>query len=175
MGPAPVIGVSVGLRRGGESGAPKAGECGRPGLASGAPRPKPGGPNPGDERGVSAVSRTAPATSRSTCGAAAGGALNGGVMGLPDTPETDSAPPATTGARGDVAGEPLPERPRDTESAGSSGAPMSSPQFTLSPTEITAPQMEQRARSVVLVILAGSTRKSDRHSGQATFICQRRR
>jgi hypothetical protein len=44
----------------------------------------------------------------------------------------------------------------------------------LSPTGITAPQTEHRARRLVLVTFAGSTRKIDRHSGQATFICQRR-
>lgn len=46
----------------------------------------------------------------------------------------------------------------------------SSPQFTAAPTGISPPQTEQRARIDTLVILAGSSRKTDRHSGQDTFI-----
>ena len=46
----------------------------------------------------------------------------------------------------------------------------SSPQFTDAPTGMRPPQTEQRARIVTLVILAGSSRKTDRHSGQDTFI-----
>ena len=46
----------------------------------------------------------------------------------------------------------------------------SSPQLTAAPTGIRPPQIEQRARIETLVILAGSSRKTDRHSGQDTFI-----
>lgn len=46
----------------------------------------------------------------------------------------------------------------------------SSPQLTAAPTGIRPPQTEQRARIDTLVILAGSTRNTERHSGQETFI-----
>ncbi len=46
----------------------------------------------------------------------------------------------------------------------------SSPQFTAAPTGINPPQTEQRARIDTLVIFAGSSRKTERHSGQETFI-----
>ncbi len=38
------------------------------------------------------------------------------------------------------------------------------------PTEITPPHTEQRARTPAAGTFAGSTRKTDRHSGQLTFI-----
>ena len=47
---------------------------------------------------------------------------------------------------------------------------MSSPHCTAAPTGIRPPQTEQRARIDTLVILAGSSLKTDRHSGQETFI-----
>jgi hypothetical protein len=53
---------------------------------------------------------------------------------------------------------------------GVGAAGRSSPQFTDAPTGMRPPQTEQRARIVTLVILAGSSRKTDRHSGQDTFI-----
>ena len=46
----------------------------------------------------------------------------------------------------------------------------SSPQLTAAPTAMSPPHTEQRARIETLVILAGSSRKTDRHSGQDTFI-----
>ena len=46
----------------------------------------------------------------------------------------------------------------------------SSPQFTAAPTGMSPPQTEQRARIDTLVILAGSSRNTERHSGQDTFI-----
>lgn len=46
----------------------------------------------------------------------------------------------------------------------------SSPQLTAAPTGISPPQTEQRARIDTLVIFAGSSRKTVRHSGQETFI-----
>lgn len=46
----------------------------------------------------------------------------------------------------------------------------SSPQLTAAPTGMRPPQIEQRARIETLVILAGSSRKTERHSGQDTFI-----
>jgi hypothetical protein len=46
----------------------------------------------------------------------------------------------------------------------------SSPQLTAAPTGISPPQTEQRARIDTLVIFAGSTRNTERHSGQETFI-----
>lgn len=57
------------------------------------------------------------------------------------------------------------------------GAPGASAslQPALAPTGMIPPQTEQRARSDTLVILAGSTRNTERHSGQETFIDPRRR
>jgi hypothetical protein len=46
----------------------------------------------------------------------------------------------------------------------------SSPQLTLAETGITPPQTEQRALTAAPTTLAGSTRKTDRHSGHDTFI-----
>lgn len=46
----------------------------------------------------------------------------------------------------------------------------SSAHCTAAPTAISPPHTEQRARIETLVILAGSTRKTDRHSGQEMFI-----
>jgi hypothetical protein len=46
----------------------------------------------------------------------------------------------------------------------------SSPQLTAAPTGIKPPQIEHRARIERLVIFAGSSRNTDRHSGQETFI-----
>jgi len=46
----------------------------------------------------------------------------------------------------------------------------SSPQFTAAPTGMSPPHTEQRARMATLVIFAGSSLKTDRHSGQETFI-----
>ena len=46
----------------------------------------------------------------------------------------------------------------------------SSPQLTAAPTAMSPPHTEQRARIATLVIFAGSSRKTDRHSGQETFI-----
>lgn len=46
----------------------------------------------------------------------------------------------------------------------------SSPQLTAAPTGMSPPQTEQRARMDTLVIFAGSSRNTERHSGQETFI-----
>jgi hypothetical protein len=46
----------------------------------------------------------------------------------------------------------------------------SSPQLTAAPTGMRPPHTEQRARIEMLVIFAGSRRKTERHSGQDTFI-----
>ena len=46
----------------------------------------------------------------------------------------------------------------------------SSPQLTLAETGMTPPQTEQRALTAAPTTLAGSTRKTDRHSGHETFI-----
>lgn len=46
----------------------------------------------------------------------------------------------------------------------------SSPQLTTAPTGIRPPHTEQRARIDTLVIFAGSSLKTERHSGQETFI-----
>jgi hypothetical protein len=55
------------------------------------------------------------------------------------------------------------------------GVARSSVQRTLAPTGMMPPQTEHRARSATLVILAGSRRNTERHSGQVTFIDDRRR
>lgn len=60
--------------------------------------------------------------------------------------------------------------PVPTDLTGTGTAGSSSPQLTAAPTGISPPQIEQRARIDTLVILAGSRRKTDRHSGQETFI-----
>lgn len=54
--------------------------------------------------------------------------------------------------------------------AGAGAVGSSSPQLTAAPTGIRPPQIEQRARIETLVIFAGSSRNTDRHSGQETFI-----
>jgi hypothetical protein len=46
----------------------------------------------------------------------------------------------------------------------------SSPQLTAAPTGMRPPHTEQRALIETLVIFAGSSRKTERHSGQDTFI-----
>jgi hypothetical protein len=46
----------------------------------------------------------------------------------------------------------------------------SSVQRTLSPTAMMPPHTEQRARRLTLTTRDGSTRNTDRHSGQLTFI-----
>jgi hypothetical protein len=45
-----------------------------------------------------------------------------------------------------------------------------SPQLTAATTGMRPPQTEQRARIEMLVIFAGSRRKTEWHSGQETFI-----
>src|SRR5262245_29826486 len=75
---------------------------------------------------------------------------------------------ACTGVRGRaVIGFTPAELPTAT-GAGTAGK--SSPQLTAAPTGMSPPQIEQRARIETLVIFAGSSRKTDRHSGQETFI-----
>ena len=54
--------------------------------------------------------------------------------------------------------------------AGEATTGSSSPQLTAAPTGIRPPHIEHRARMETLVIFAGSSRKTDRHSGQETFI-----
>lgn len=54
--------------------------------------------------------------------------------------------------------------------AGAGTVGSSSPQLTAAPTGINPPQTEQRARIDTLVIFAGSSRKTVRHSGHETFI-----
>lgn len=54
--------------------------------------------------------------------------------------------------------------------AGTSASGKSSPQLTLADTGITPPHTEQRALTAAPTTLAGSTRNTDRHSGQDTFI-----
>jgi hypothetical protein len=46
----------------------------------------------------------------------------------------------------------------------------SSPHVTAAPTGMRPPQIEHLARIDTLVIFAGSSRKTERHSGQETFI-----
>jgi len=47
---------------------------------------------------------------------------------------------------------------------------MSSPHWTAAPTGMSPPQTEHRARIDTLVIFAGSSLNTERHSGQETFI-----
>jgi hypothetical protein len=63
----------------------------------------------------------------------------------------------------------LGELPAPT-AAGAGTVGNSSPQLTAAPTGIRPPHTEQRARIDTLVILAGSSRKTVRHSGHETFI-----
>jgi hypothetical protein len=60
--------------------------------------------------------------------------------------------------------------PADDVTRGAGTVGNSSPQLTAAPTGISPPQTEQRARIDTLVIFAGSSRNTDRHSGQETFI-----
>jgi hypothetical protein len=66
----------------------------------------------------------------------------------------DGVDPAATGSR----------RARDVPDG------RSSPHCTAAPTGINPPHTEHRARIDTLTIFAGSIRKTDRHSGQETFI-----
>lgn len=54
--------------------------------------------------------------------------------------------------------------------AEASASGKSSPQLTLAETGMTPPHTEQRALTAAPTTLAGSTRKTDRHSGHETFI-----
>ena len=60
--------------------------------------------------------------------------------------------------------------PAVTLLAGAGTVGNSSPQLTAAPTGMSPPQTEQRARMDTLVIFAGSSRKTVRHSGHETFI-----
>ena len=62
------------------------------------------------------------------------------------------------------------EVPAATLAAGAGTVGNSSPQLTAAPTGISPPHTEQRARMDTLVIFAGSSRKTVRHSGHETFI-----
>ena len=62
------------------------------------------------------------------------------------------------------------ELPAVTLVAGAGTVGNSSPQLTAAPTGMRPPQTEQRARMDTLVIFAGSSRKTVRHSGHETFI-----
>lgn len=60
--------------------------------------------------------------------------------------------------------------PRSDAGLDASASGKSSPQLTLADTGITPPHTEQRARTAAPTTFAGSTRNTDRHSGQDTFI-----
>lgn len=62
------------------------------------------------------------------------------------------------------------ELPAATLAAGAGTVGNSSPQLTAAPTGMSPPQTEHRARMDTLVIFAGSSRKTVRHSGHETFI-----
>ena len=109
---------------------------------------------------------------------AAGGWLGGGVFDGALT-GVDGAGCRGTGGGHDDAPECTGVFARDeigltlgelTDAAGAGTVGSSSPQLTAAPTGISPPQIEQRARIDTLVIFAGSSRKTDRHSGHETFI-----
>ena len=60
--------------------------------------------------------------------------------------------------------------PLPTPALACAGTGSSSPQVTAAPTGIKPPQIEHRARMETLVIFAGSSLKTDWHSGHETFI-----
>lgn len=62
------------------------------------------------------------------------------------------------------------ELPAATLGAGAGTVGNSSPQLTAAPTGMSPPQTEHLARMDTLVIFAGSSRKTVRHSGHETFI-----
>jgi hypothetical protein len=64
----------------------------------------------------------------------------------------------------------LPPDPLPTPALACAGTGRSSPQVTAAPTGIRPPQIEHRARMETLVIFAGSSLKTDWHSGHETFI-----
>ena len=112
---------------------------------------------------------------------AAAGWLGGGVFdgaltgvdggGCRGTGGGHDAPPEWTGVFApDEIGLTLGELPPPTAAAGVGTVGSSSPQLTAAPTGISPPQIEQRARMDTLVIFAGSSRNTDRHSGHETFI-----
>jgi hypothetical protein len=126
----------------GNDGAPKAVLTAgvRRGGANGGTRPA------GELTGVGVLVAGAPAGTEDTVASASAGG------------ESLSAARAAGAGVGGVAGG-------DTSVSGKS-----SPQLTLAETGITPPQTEQRALTAAPTTLAGSTRKTDRHSGHDTFI-----
>jgi hypothetical protein len=87
-------------------------------------------------------------------------AIGGGQVGEGGTAPADLARTGFTPRGVDPALAPLAE--------GTAGK--SSPQLTAAPTGMRPPHTEHRARIEMLVIFDGSRRKTDRHSGQETFI-----
>ena len=153
------------------------------GVASGAPKPGAAmvGTNAGvGGRSVAAGNDGAPKavlTAGVRRGGANGGTRPGGgltgvgvlVVGAPAGAE-DTVATAWTGGywsatRAAGAGVVRVAAGADTRVSGKS-----SPQLTLAETGITPPQTEQRALTAAPTTLAGSTRKTDRHSGHDTFI-----
>ena len=59
----------------------------------------------------------------------------------------------------------------DTAAVNVAGGPNSSSLARPAPRMTTPPHTEQRARTPVAGILVGSTRNTERHSGQETFTC----
>lgn len=115
--------------------------------------------------GGRSVARGGGATGRGACDAGefasargiGGGQLGPGGAGVRCREKTGFTPagvPAIAGAA--------------VRGAGTAGR--SSPQLTAAPTGMSPPQTEQRALIDTLVILAGSSRNTERHSGQETFI-----
>ena len=101
-------------------------------------------------------------------GGAPGGADAGWFRG---TGGGQEVAPECTGVFGrDVIDLTSADVPAVTLAAGAGTVGNSSPQLTAAPTGMSPPQTEQRARMETLVIFAGSSRKTVRHSGQETFI-----
>ncbi len=152
------------------------GTAGRPAGAVG------GAPMGGVGRGATggATGRGRPAGAAATGGAGCGATRGGGTGGVATAAPTPAAAGrATLGADAAIAGAGVCTAGRGS-TAGAEGAPYAaaplaapanSARESAAPAMvITPPQIEQRARTLVPGTFAGSTRNTERHSGQVTFM-----
>ena len=99
----------------------------------------------------------------------AGDVAPGGTAGCVAPP--DEAPVSAGVLGSDDTGVGVRAATGDAEgTAGSGDAARSAPSCAFRVMEMTPPQTEHRARTLAAGSLSGSTRKTERHSGQTTFI-----
>jgi len=104
-------------------------------------------------------------------GAAAGAGVGvGAARGIGGGQAFAGAETAGVFARVMIGFTPLGVAPRPACAGAPAETWRSSPQLTAAPTGMRPPHTEHRARMATLVIFAGSRRKTERHSGQETFI-----